>query len=230
MPFVLNANAISAFVSIAIKPPLPPSCFTVSILLGDETTCARAAGTMFVRSLNLLQGIPSVLGKEIFLVHQFNPVCLRERYRPRATEHDVRRFFHYQPGEADRTFYMLDAANRAGLQCLSIHDGRIHLVCAGASENRTASGVEVGLLLEHAHGRFRCVKTRSAALQNFVTSTQRPLKPCAIFALFFRCDLTALNRSGAAVNRESNFLCFHIWIVVGLYFRCRFHRPLSFLG
>src|SRR5207248_11709797 len=129
-----------------------------------------------------------------------------------------------------RTFYLSDTANRAVHQCLSILYVRIQLVCAGATENSTSSGVEVGILLEHAHGRFLCFKTRSAALQNFVTSTQRPLKPCAIFALFFRCDLAALNRSGAAVNHESNFLCLHIWIVVELYFRCRFHRPLSFLS
>jgi len=42
-----------------------------------------------------------------------------------------------------------------------------------------------------------------------------PLKACSIFTLFFRCHLAALNRSGASVNRESNFLCFHFWIVIG---------------
>src|SRR5205814_2415608 len=39
----------------------------VSILIGDEKTCPLAAGAMFFRSLNLPQGLPSVLGKEIFL-------------------------------------------------------------------------------------------------------------------------------------------------------------------
>src|SRR4029077_3396580 len=130
-------------------------------------------------------------------------------------------------GEVDRILYMLHAANCAGLQCLSFHNGRVHLVCAGAGKYRTAAGVEMRVVLEHSHSRFRCIETRSATLQNFVTSLQRVFKPCSIFTLFFRCHVAALNRPGAAVNRESNFFCFHVWIVIGPFFPCRSNRPLG---
>src|SRR6185436_6670178 len=39
--------------------------------------------------------------------------------------------------------------------------------------------------------------------------------------LFFRRHRAAFNRSGSAVNRQSNFLCFHVWIVIRPCFRRR---------
>ncbi len=157
----------------------------VSILIGDQKAFPVTARAILFGSLHLPQSVPAFLCKKIFLVHQFDPVFRRERFRPRAIEHDMRRFFHYQPGEVDRIFYMLHTANCAGLQCLSVHNGRVHLVCAGAGKYRTAAGVEMRIVLEHSHSRFRCIETRSATLQNFVTSLQRVFKPCSIFTLFF---------------------------------------------
>src|SRR5262249_7444644 len=98
----------------------------------------------------------------------------------------------------------------------------------GTGEDRAAAGIEVRIVLEYSHSRFGGIKTRSAALQNFVTSSQRPLQPRAIFTLLFRCHAAALNRSSAAVNHESKFLCFPI--VLGSYFRCRFDRSVGILG
>src|SRR5262249_17461297 len=101
---------------------------------------------------------------------------------------------------------------------------------AGVGEYRTAPSVEVRIVLENSPSCFGCVETRSAAFQNFVTSSQCPLKPFAIFPLLFRCHAAALNRSGAAVNHESNSFCFHVWIVFGALFRYRCNRLTGFLG
>src|SRR4029453_15505717 len=182
----------------------------VSILIGDYKALPVTARAILFRSLNLLQGIPALLRKEVFLLHEFHSIRFRECFRTRTVEHYVRCFFHPQPRESDRIFYVLPAYNFAGLQCLSIHDGRIHLVCAGAGEYRTAAGVKSRIVLEYGPTRFCCIKTRSAPPQTLVTSAQCPLKPCTIFTLFLWCHVAALNRSGAAVNRESNFLRFHI--------------------
>src|SRR5215470_1941293 len=48
----------------------------VSILIGDYETLPVTARAMFFGSLHLLQRVPAFLGKEIFLVHQLDPVCL----------------------------------------------------------------------------------------------------------------------------------------------------------
>src|SRR5262249_16624429 len=69
-----------------------------------------------------------------------------------------------------------------------------------------------------------------AAFQNLVTSLQRTFKSGAIFALLFRRHAAALDRSSAAVNRESNFFCFHIWIVIGPYFGSQLGSRLRALG
>src|SRR5438105_14432063 len=69
------------------------------------------------------------------------------------------------------------------------------------------------IIFEHAHSRFSGVETGAAALQNFVTSCQSALESRAIFALFFRRYLAALNSPGAAVDHESNFFRFHVWLI-----------------
>jgi hypothetical protein len=94
----------------------------VSILIGDYEAFPGAARALFFGSLHLLQSVPAFLGEEIFLVHQFDPVCFRERFRAHAIQHDVRRFFHHQASEVDGIFDMLHTANCAGPQCLSVHD------------------------------------------------------------------------------------------------------------
>src|SRR5215471_35314 len=114
----------------------------VSILIGDYKAFPVTARANLFRSLHLLQGIPALLRKKIFLVHQFDPVGLGECLRPRTVEHYVRRFFHYEPRKSDRILYVLHAADCTRLQSPAIHDGRVHLVGAGAGEYGTSAGIE----------------------------------------------------------------------------------------
>src|SRR4026208_1461756 len=47
----------------------------VSIVIGDYEALPGAARALFFGSLHLLQSVPAILGEEIFLVRQFDPVC-----------------------------------------------------------------------------------------------------------------------------------------------------------
>ena len=75
----------------------------------------------------------------------------------------------------------------------------------------------MGIVFQHFDSRFRGVETGSAALQNFVTSTERPLNAGAIFALSLQRHAAAVNCSGAPVNRESDFVWFHVCVVLGVF-------------
>ena len=129
------------------------------ILIGDHRDLAHAAGAMFFCGLHLLQSVPAFLRKKIFLVHQVDPICLCERFGTRAIKHDVRRFFHDQTRQTYGIFDVFDATNCTGSDCLSIHDRCVHFICASAGENRTAPGIEVGIVFEHANRRLRRVET-----------------------------------------------------------------------
>src|SRR3954471_24685471 len=115
----------------------------MSILVGDHNGLARAAGAMFFGSLNLLQSVPAFPREKILWVDQFDPICFRERFGTRAIEHNVWGFLHYEPCETDGISNMLQATNGTGSECLSVHDGRVHLVCAGTGENRATTGIEM---------------------------------------------------------------------------------------
>src|SRR4029079_17934406 len=52
----------------------------VSILIGDQKTLPCSAGPVLFCSLHLLQSVPSLLGKKIFLVDQFDPICFGKRF------------------------------------------------------------------------------------------------------------------------------------------------------
>ena len=71
------------------------------------------------------------------------------------------------------------------------------LKCGSSSSTRTAASVASRL----DPPRFRIRNQQS-------TPAPARLDIRALFPVSF----AALNRSGAAVNRESNFLCFHVWI------------------
>src|SRR5437016_5972269 len=70
------------------------------------------------------------------------------------------------------------------------------------------------IVFKHAHRDLRGVDTRTAALENFVTCRERAFQPGAIFALSLRCYLASLNGAGAAVDRESDSLWFHVWLMI----------------
>src|SRR5215468_151596 len=131
----------------------------VSILIGDYKAFPVTARTIFFRSLHLLQGIPALLRKKIFLIHQFDPVGLGECFRTRTVEHYMRRFFHHEPRKSDRILYVLHAADCTGLESPAIHDRRVHLIGAVAGEYGTSAGIEVRIVLEHSHGSFGSIET-----------------------------------------------------------------------
>src|SRR5215472_5671311 len=132
---------------------------TVSILIGDYKAFPVTARAILFRGLHLLQGIPALLRKKIFLVHQLDPVSLGECFRTRTVEHYVRRFFHHEPRKIDRILYVLHATDCTGLESPAIHDGCVHLVGAGAGEYGTSAGIEVRIVLEHSHGCFGSIET-----------------------------------------------------------------------
>src|SRR6478672_1908134 len=125
---------------------------------------------------------------------------------------------------------MLQDSDSTGGERSPIHDGCIHFVCASACKNRPPAGVEMRIVLQHAHGRFRSIEAGSPALENFVTSLKRTFESCAVFALFFRRHVAALNGSGTAVDHQSKFLCFHVWLILRSLFRCNCYRPGRFFG
>src|SRR6266481_3874580 len=86
------------------------------------------------------------------------------------------------------------------------------------------------IVFENAHGGFSRVEARSAAFQNVVTCSQSALETGAIISLFFRRHLAAVHRSGAAVDRYSKFLYFHVWLILGTLFFCGCKRLSRFLG
>src|SRR5262249_59604979 len=88
----------------------------VPILVRDYIALTITARATLFRGFHFLQRVPPFLGKEILLIHQFDPVCLRESLRAGAIEHDMWRFFHYHSGESDWIFDVLHAANCASLE------------------------------------------------------------------------------------------------------------------
>ena len=121
----------------------------------------------------------------------------------------MRRLFHDQTGKADRIFNVSNVGNRAGFERFAVHDRGVHLVYARGRKHRTFAGVEKRIVFERAHRRFGRVQTRTAVLQNFPAGSKRVFNSGAILALALRRHLAALNRSGPAVNNQSNFIFFH---------------------
>src|SRR5260370_5819982 len=85
------------------------------------------------------------------------------------------------------------------------------------------------IVLQHMHGRFCRVESRSAAFQNVITSPKCAFQSGAIFTLLFRRHVGALDGSGASVDHDSKFPCFHVWLILGTLFRCSCKRPGGFL-
>ena len=142
----------------------------------------------------------------------------------------MRRFFHDQSSETHWIFHMFHTGYCSSFERFPIHDRSVHFVRAGARKHRAFAGIEMGIIFEHAHGSFRRVETGAAIFQNFVTGSQSALESGAIFALFFRCHPATLDRSSAAVNHESNFFFFHIWLILRALSRCSCGRPGRFLA
>src|SRR6266487_4152762 len=86
------------------------------------------------------------------------------------------------------------------------------------------------IVLEDTHGGFRRIEARSAAFQNVVTSRKRPFQSRAILSLFFRGHIGTVDGSGAAVDRYSKFLYFHVWLILATLFFCGCKRLSRFLG
>src|SRR5262249_48030563 len=187
---------------------------------GNHKLFPSTAGATFFSALDLLQRVPTLLGKKIFLVHQFNPVLLREDFCTFAIYHDVSGFLHHQPGKADGIFDVLQRSDRAGGERLSVHDPCVHLVHARAREHRALACVKMRIAFEDAHSSLGSVEPRAATLENFVTSRQRTFQSGAIFAFSVRCHLASIDRSSTAVDREADSFCFHLWLILRAYFRC----------
>src|SRR5438067_12834103 len=80
------------------------------------------------------------------------------------------------------------------------------------------------IVFERAHSGLCRVETRAAALENFVTSRACAFQPGTKFAPPFRRHIASLDRAGAAVDRESNFLHFHARLLIWVLFARTFRR------
>ena len=74
------------------------------------------------------------------------------------------------------------------------------------------------IVFERTHSGLCRVETRAAALENFVTSRECAFQPGAKFVLAFRRHIGSLDSAGAAVDRESNFLHFQVWLMIRVSF------------
>src|SRR6266481_3061071 len=86
------------------------------------------------------------------------------------------------------------------------------------------------IVLQHTHSCFRRVEARSAVFENLVTSCKRAFQSRAIVTLLFRRHVGALDGSGASVDHDSKFPCFHVWLILGMLFLCGCKRLSRFLG
>src|SRR5437899_360807 len=87
----------------------------------DQSTAAAALFSF----LNFLERVPPFLREEIFLIDKLYSVFLREDFGTFAIHHDVSRFFHDQPRQAHWVLNVLQTRDRAGLERISVHDGRV---------------------------------------------------------------------------------------------------------
>src|SRR5207247_5245039 len=86
------------------------------------------------------------------------------------------------------------------------------------------------IVFERAYRGLCRVETRAAAPENFVTSRECAFQPGAIFVLAFRRHIGSLDSAGAAVDRESNFLHFHGWLMIRVSFARNPRRRGLFWG
>src|SRR5437879_13794028 len=114
----------------------------MSILIGNDEFLFTSAAALF-SFLNFLERVPPFLREEIFLIDKLYSVFLREDFGTFAIHHDVSRFFHDQPRQAHWVLNVLQTRDRAGLERISVHDGRVQFVRASAREDRAFASVEM---------------------------------------------------------------------------------------
>ena len=144
-----------------------------------ERDCADGAVLVLVAHRHgpcafiFLQRLPALVGVEIFLVDKRDAHLFRERLRALAREHDVRRFLHHHPREADRIANVLHARDRPGFERFAVHDRGVELVRALMGEDRAFAGVEQRVVLQHMDRRLDRVEARAAFLQHLVAGLER---------------------------------------------------------
>ena len=67
------------------------------------------------------------------------------------------------------------------------------------------------IVLQHPNRSFNRIKTRATALQYFAPRPERVFYSSAIFLLFLRRHFASLDRAGATMHHELEFLPGHSW-------------------
>ena len=109
---------------------------------------------------------------------------------------------HHPAGQADRIAGRGDAADRAGIAIGAVHDRGVHLDPALIGEDRAAPGVEMGVVLEHAHRRLDRVDRAAAARQDLGAPLQRQIERGADRGVFLRAVAAALDNARAAMDDQ----------------------------
>src|SRR4030095_1830974 len=97
---------------------------------------------------DLVMLLAAPCGEEIIRERLIEILVAREFIGALAAQEDVRRALHHRPREADRIAGRGHAGDGAGISVAAVHDRRIHLDRALIGEDRTAPGIEMGIVLE----------------------------------------------------------------------------------
>ena len=97
----------------------------------------------------------------------------------------MRSSLHQNAGEADRGTRRAQAGDRAGAPIAAVHDSGVELDQAFSIESASAAGIEAGVVLENANGRFDRVDGASAFAQDRSAGVERIAQAlsCAAFVI-----------------------------------------------
>src|SRR6185312_9371276 len=115
-------------------------------------------------------------GAERRIRHQIHALLQRKFLRARTHEQHVARLLHHAPSEIDGVSDMTDASHSASALCAPLHDGRIELCRAVASQSCSAAGVEQRVVLEDTYCSRDGIEARAAGLQYLVTGVHGRLQ------------------------------------------------------
>jgi hypothetical protein len=125
-----------------------------------------------------------------------------EGVRADARQEDVAAPLHHRARERNRRAGVADPRHRPGCARAPVHDRCIELGRSLPRQRRAAPGVEVRIVLEHAHRRFDRIGRRTAPRQHRRARIQRRGEPGAGARLDLAREPPALEPPGAAMDHQ----------------------------
>ena len=150
--------------------------------------------------------LAAALGRgEITVVDLRQPLFDRELVGTRARQHDMRRVLHHRTGETDRVFGAHRPGNGTRAAIPPVHDRGVERIGALIGKHRAATGVEVGVVLEHTDRSFDGVERTAAGLEHGRSLVERQCECRADRLVILGLDPGAFDDARAAVNHECPF-------------------------